>query len=535
MERITDASGDSTSSIRESVTTSTQKLAANKRSFAQSLKDKGTALKNEDTAEQVQASADSDSTAVTDGSKEEQENTGQLDERTAVDSKKTKAAPRKVTKQALLSADETPKQLHNTPVLSDPQPKQAGQKILATQQTDAASTVTKLENSQNAKEINPEQTIPALTENSLDDSNGEQTAVQAVAAVQTAPTSVMTPAPKTVVGKKLEVSKEQEGDKKQEKAAEDELSKKVLAVPKQVTLQEMKLPVSSEPEKETPPKSNPQKPVEQVAIAAATQISKQAEAIPPTAIQAEKDSSKVQNVPQAVLQQVQSEVSAPQNAPRTADKTESGKINPARVDFAQNLGQQQSLIESSITVVAAIAQPSQGNLEVQQVQGGQSTTVNMSAGPAELPAMGSKAVSLTTALKTAAQSGTQQVILQLQPENLGKVKIAFKVSPQQVQLEFKVETVHAKQMLAGLTPKFEQILKTQDLAGTGNTQAPLTTGTEPTDSTLMGQGSFTQNQQRKFMRQRSLASYHSTSQQVGEVAAQPDTKEQPKNIISILA
>nr|WP_054756387.1 hypothetical protein [Liquorilactobacillus satsumensis] len=371
MERITDASGDSTSSIRESVTTSTQKLAANKRSFAQSLKDKGTALKNEDTAEQVQASADSDSTAVTDGSKEEQENTGQLDERTAVDSKKTKAAPRKVTKQALLSADETPKQLHNTPVLSDPQPKQAGQKILATQQTDAASTVTKLENSQNAKEINPEQTIPALTENSLDDSNGEQTAVQAVAAVQTAPTSVMTPAPKTVVGKKLEVSKEQEGDKKQEKAAEDELSKKVLAVPpKQVTLQEMKLPVSSEPEKETPPKSNPQKPVEQVAIAAATQISKQAEAIPPTAIQAEKDSSKVQNVPQAVLQQVQSEVSAPpQNAPRTADKTESGKINPARVDL-RNLGQQQSLIESSITVVAAIAQPSQGNLEVQQVQGG---------------------------------------------------------------------------------------------------------------------------------------------------------------------
>ncbi|KRL05510.1 flagellar hook-length control protein FliK [Liquorilactobacillus oeni] len=159
-----------------------------------------------------------------------------------------------------------------------------------------------------------------------------------------------------------------------------------------------------------------------------------------------------------------------------------------------------------------------------------------SAGPIERKNAFVKAASVLTAnFKTVSSSNdSRQVVLQLQPENLGKVKVMFKVSEQQVQLQFKVETAHAKQMLEGLTPRFEKILNDQDLGTVNKVETPAAPSEALSfQSSSMEQGTFEHNQRRNFAQQHAIR-YGSSKESVEEVKQQDD-QEYHKNIISILA
>ncbi|GAJ26317.1 flagellar hook-length control protein FliK [Liquorilactobacillus sucicola DSM 21376 = JCM 15457] len=144
---------------------------------------------------------------------------------------------------------------------------------------------------------------------------------------------------------------------------------------------------------------------------------------------------------------------------------------------------------------------------------------------------------LVQALKTGTNGASKSLTLQLLPENLGKVRVSLSVTDQQVRLEFKVQSEHAKQMLESISTKLEQVLKNQDFgSGTINTKEPAS---QVNNSNSLQMDFFNQHSSQRQFGQHVLKHHSKGSLYQEKMAAQKtkkDTKEErTKSTISILA
>ncbi|MFT9412568.1 flagellar hook-length control protein FliK, partial [Liquorilactobacillus hordei] len=147
----------------------------------------------------------------------------------------------------------------------------------------------------------------------------------------------------------------------------------------------------------------------------------------------------------------------------------------------------------------------------------------------------------TSIVKTLVSGESKQVTVQLEPGSLGKIEISLQSTANEVSLNFKLTSSHAKSLISGIATQLEQVLNNQiaadqtanDKVTTHQTPASILDGAQFS----FGQHQFGQQANQNMTKSRLNEQYRNNKTGQDEVIAKKQDNEQrnEKNIISILA
>ncbi|MFT8884280.1 MAG: flagellar hook-length control protein FliK [Liquorilactobacillus hordei] len=147
----------------------------------------------------------------------------------------------------------------------------------------------------------------------------------------------------------------------------------------------------------------------------------------------------------------------------------------------------------------------------------------------------------TSIVKTLVSGESRQVTVQLEPGSLGKIEISLQSTENEVSLNFKLTSSHAKSLISGIATQLEQVLNNQiaadqtanDKVTTHQTPASILDGAQFS----FGQHQFGQQANQNASKPRLSEQYRNNKIGQDEVIAKKQDNEQQneKNIISILA
>ncbi|MFT8824232.1 MAG: flagellar hook-length control protein FliK [Liquorilactobacillus mali] len=148
----------------------------------------------------------------------------------------------------------------------------------------------------------------------------------------------------------------------------------------------------------------------------------------------------------------------------------------------------------------------------------------------------------TSIVKTLLGGESKQVTVQLEPKNLGKIEISLQSTSNEVSLDFKLSSSHAKSLISGISTQLEQILNKQiaaDQTADNKITAYQTTTTGILDGAQFsfGQHQFGQQANQNMPKTRLNEQYRNNKIGQDETITKEQEKERQseKNIISILA
>ncbi|MFT8424619.1 MAG: flagellar hook-length control protein FliK [Liquorilactobacillus sp.] len=147
----------------------------------------------------------------------------------------------------------------------------------------------------------------------------------------------------------------------------------------------------------------------------------------------------------------------------------------------------------------------------------------------------------TSIVKTLLSGESKQVTVQLEPGRLGKIEISLQSTSNEVSLNFKLSSSHAKLLISSISTQLEQVLN--DQIATDKTTDNKITAYQTTASTLdgaqfsFGQHQFGQQANQNSSKTRFAEQYRNNKIGQDEASNKKQDKKQQneKNIISILA
>ncbi|EJF02200.1 flagellar hook-length control protein FliK [Liquorilactobacillus mali] len=148
----------------------------------------------------------------------------------------------------------------------------------------------------------------------------------------------------------------------------------------------------------------------------------------------------------------------------------------------------------------------------------------------------------TSIVKTLLSGESKQVTVQLEPGSLGKIEISLQSTSNEVSLNFKLSSSHAKSLISSISTQLEQVLNNQiaaDKPADDKITAYQTTPTGILDGAQFSFGQHQFGQQANQNMSKSIVSEQYRNNKIGQdetiIKEQEKEQQSEKNIISILA